>query len=538
MSNSRHVFRLKFVIRETSSDSLDFIVEYIEDGRYFTMKLSDVTEYIDRITGVSLNSVGEVIIDSDIEINTVNNKQNTGGVLVRGLNDLDTYCRLNGKLAWLSAYNNADNELDAHSITRSSNKMVNVKCPTCGYEKRVLLSAFITTQKNACEVCAGKLGPKVVVGVNDLESYCKNNNLDYLIDEYFDERPMSSIAKSSHDKVTWKCSYGHVWNASPDHRSRGEGCPKCTGAQTSRTERIICEWLKENNVNIVERHKIEGLEFDIDIVDYNILIEFNSDATHISEYSRERDAQKREVAKSLNKKFIVVMQQCYPELDNTLDYDIVFKADRKDYIDKLREELIKEFKKHGLNIDKPVSKEAIAMANKNKVPFERSLVGVYPDIIGIWGGSNEVTPDLVFAKSRRFIYLVCKEHGEEYSVRTDSLAYTYNNNKGCPYCSGAKVKVGVNDLLTLEPDLCKDWNEPDLSPSEVSRFSNLKVNWKCQWCGHEWNAMINSRTGVNRTRCPECLYDVPIPHGTKYIRNRITYISGEENKNIDYDLEV
>lgn len=36
------------------------------------------------------------------------------------------------------------------------------------------------------------------------------------------------IAPKSSKKVWWKCSKcGHEWLTDPNHRSRGQGCPKC-----------------------------------------------------------------------------------------------------------------------------------------------------------------------------------------------------------------------------------------------------------------------------------------------------------------------
>lgn len=38
-----------------------------------------------------------------------------------------------------------------------------------------------------------------------------------------------SIARGSIKKYWWKCKYGHVWQATPLHRSRGSSCPFCSG---------------------------------------------------------------------------------------------------------------------------------------------------------------------------------------------------------------------------------------------------------------------------------------------------------------------
>ncbi|HAW58918.1 MAG TPA: hypothetical protein DCX03_07895, partial [Bacteroidales bacterium] len=61
----------------------------------------------------------------------------------------------------------------------------------------------------------------------------------------------------------------------------------------------------------------------------------------------------------------------------------------------------------------------------------------------------------------------------------------------CPICSGRKVVVGQNDLITTHPELAKEWhptNNGSLTPKDVSSRSNKKVwwlspedvSWECQ----------------------------------------------------------
>lgn len=69
----------------------------------------------------------------------------------------------------------------------------------------------------------------------------------------------------------------------------------------------------------------------------------------------------------------------------------------------------------------------------------------------------------------------------------------------------AQLNPGVNDLTTVNPKLAAQWhptlNGP-LLPSGVTPGSNKKVWWRCSKCGHEWTAMIASRS--RGTSCPPC----------------------------------
>lgn len=85
-------------------------------------------------------------------------------------------------------------------------------------------------------------------------------------------------------------------------------------------------------------------------------------------------------------------------------------------------------------------------------------------------------------------------------------AITRQRGSGCPYCSGKKVINGVNDLQTLFPEIAKEWNyekNGSLRPDMVSRSSNKKVWWKCGK-GHEWKAIVSSRTKGTNSKCPTC----------------------------------
>ena len=73
---------------------------------------------------------------------------------------------------------------------------------------------------------------------------------------------------------------------------------------------------------------------------------------------------------------------------------------------------------------------------------------------------------------------------------------------GCPYCSGRKAIIGVNDLATLYPELVKELVNPEdrfLKPG-----SNKKVEWQClKNPEHRWFEKPYHRTKVG-TGCPFC----------------------------------
>lgn len=75
-----------------------------------------------------------------------------------------------------------------------------------------------------------------------------------------------------------------------------------------------------------------------------------------------------------------------------------------------------------------------------------------------------------------------------------------NMGVGCPKCSGRDVITGENDLQTLFPEVAKEAQNCD--PTIIMAGSSKKIDWKCSK-GHEWRAVVASRT-FKKSGCPIC----------------------------------
>lgn len=92
--------------------------------------------------------------------------------------------------------------------------------------------------------------------------------------------------------------------------------------------------------------------------------------------------------------------------------------------------------------------------------------------------------------------------GHSYKCR---IAHRTIDRVGCPYCAGHKLLVGFNDLLTIHPEICVDWDYNTNHPNTPQSFiagSGKRASWLCHVCGHKWNATIDSR--ARGKGCPEC----------------------------------
>lgn len=119
-----------------------------------------------------------------------------------------------------------------------------------------------------------------------------------------------------------------------------------------------------------------------------------------------------------------------------------------------------------------------------------------------------LTPSTVTHGAKKKVWWMCHQ-GHEWQARIDSRT---SGNHNCPYCSGRYTLTGVNDLVTLEPELAAEWHpikNKTLLPTQVTPFSH-KVVWWCCENGHVWQQGVGKRVESGRM-CPICTHRIIIP---------------------------
>ena len=112
--------------------------------------------------------------------------------------------------------------------------------------------------------------------------------------------------------------------------------------------------------------------------------------------------------------------------------------------------------------------------------------------------NGNLTPNNVTLHSNKKVWWVC-ERNHEWRATVSSRTY----GTGCPYCSG-RAACDDNCLSTLNPELAKEWHptkNKNLTPNDVTQYSNKKVWWICKR-NHEWSATVANRTYGKG--CPYC----------------------------------
>jgi rubrerythrin len=71
-------------------------------------------------------------------------------------------------------------------------------------------------------------------------------------------------------------------------------------------------------------------------------------------------------------------------------------------------------------------------------------------------------------------------------------------------CAGKRFSV-ENNLARLSPKLAAQWHpsrNTDRTAASVTAHSSHRAWWRCDDCGHEWQASVNNR--ARGAACPVC----------------------------------
>ena len=369
-----------------------------------------------------------------------------------------------------------------------------------GHEWKAIVRSRAGAKSEKCPYCSNR---KVLPGFNDFATthpalckewdYEKNGNV----------KP-TDVTYGSTRRIWWKCSYGHEWQATLNTRSRGRGCPKCSGNGSSMPEQGIAYYLEKVS-KIEQRIKIKNQEVDIFLPDYKIGIEYDGRFYHKSE-SIGKENNKDKILYGLGITVVRIKESDSNASDNSL---ICYKTDDmcSNYEWAIQQLCILLARITGNNrfisIVIDVRKDLINIRERfNLYNKEKSLLSVYTDLAKEWDydKNGNLKPDMFPVGSHMKVWWRCSEgHEWEAAIKTRAKGI------GCPYCAGQRAVSGVNDLETVFPDMAAEWHPTkngDLKPSDVMSKSNKKI-WWLGICGHEWEARVNART-ARKTGCPYC----------------------------------
>ena len=407
---------------------------------------------------------------------------------------------------------NKNSNLNPSKLTIGSNKKAWWIC-----EKGHEWQAAIVRIKggSGCPYCSGH---KVLKGFNDFETYCKNNNMEYLIEEFDKNKNNISINEvtfGSGKKVWWKCPKNHSYVCSIRDKVRGYGCPICSNRKISvgyndlntTNPRLAKEWHPTKNGDLTPKDVTANSGKKVWWIcekghEWCTSVQHRNNGTNCPKCNDEKQTSFPEQALVyyLGKQLDVESRKkignyeadiFIQDLNLAIEYDgIIFHSNIK--AKKREENKNKIFKSKGIDLIR------IKEYNNSYVDNEKNIIYCKYD-------SNYNYLTFVF-KSLQKIF----DYKYNMKIKID-VNIERDQNK---ILSNYKKMNKINSLIKINPNLAKEWNynkNGTLNPNYFTSKSNYKVWWVCEK-GHEWRASINSRN--NGRSCPFCSGRFAVPGET------------------------
>ena len=135
-----------------------------------------------------------------------------------------------------------------------------------------------------------------------------------------------------------------------------------------------------------------------------------------------------------------------------------------------------------------------------KVTQENNFATAFPELAKQWHPTKNqgLTIETVQSTSKKYWWICERGHSYEMNISDKK------RGRKCPVCTGKKIVVGVNDLLTTNSKLAEEWHPTkngELKPTDVTTGNGKKVWWMCAQ-GHEWKATPSHRNAGYG--CPYC----------------------------------
>ncbi len=291
------------------------------------------------------------------------------------------------------------------------------------------------------------MGKRLVKGENDLSSRNPKLALEWNYSKNGDLQP-DEIAYQSNKVVWWKCPVcSYEWQSTVNNRNKGNGCPCCS-----------------NQV------AVPGVN-DLLTKNHNLVLDWD--------YDKNTTITPDRIVPGSGKKVWWKCHICGHEW-------ITSVASRN----------------RGAGCPNCSKGTQLSSFHNSMIARKGSLSETHPAIANEWDYARNypLTPKDVLPGTNEKVWWKCQACGHEWKATVHSRS----SGVGCPLCANKTVVHGINDLLTLRPDLVEEWNygKNSIDPTEVTTGSSKKVWWLCKKCGNAWEATVADRS--NGRGCPSC----------------------------------
>ena len=408
--------------------------------------------------------------------------------LLTGYNDLAT---TNPELAKEWNYEK-NGDLKPTQVTVGSNKKVWWKC-TKGHEWQATINN--RAKGTGCPYCSNQ---KVLIGYNDLATSNPQLAKEWNYEKNEDLKP-TQVTVGSNKKVWCKCTKGHEWQASINHRINGTGCPICANKKilvgyndlTTTNPMLAKEWNYEKNGDLKPTQVVEASNKKVwwkckKGHTWKATIAHRTNGTGCPVCSKDIQTSFPEQAifyylskyfENVENRYIIDKNECDIYLK---DYKLAIEYD-------------------GQTWHKDINKDIKKITNLNK--FGIKTINI-----------REPKCPKIYLVGAVFYNLKDLTINELENAICFVVSYINNNIKPQIDIKKDRIKILENtltqekekSLVYSNPALAEEWNyekNGELKPEYFTQKSAQIVWWKCSK-GHEWQASISNRT--KGSCCPYC----------------------------------
>lgn len=387
--------------------------------------------------------------------------------------------------------------------------MASFICRQGHWHRRTLntASSALKVGRDGCPYCAGL---RALAGYNSMAETHPALAAEWHLTLNGATTPSKVTGAGNSSSYWWTCLSGHEWQATPNNRAKGQGCPYCSGRRCMAGfnsvdvthPRIAAEWNYRLNASNEPSMFTAGS---------GALIEWICPLGH--EYASPLTARTgagKGCPICANLKVLVgfndlatshpqVAEQWHPGQNGTVTPQTVVAGSGRRYYWRCPagHDYVAAVSSRTNGSGCPVCAGQRVLVGFNDLRSTHPLVAVEWDT----ERNGNRTPESVIAGSNWRAQWICRL-GHSYAKRINERAA----GSGCQYCSNRKVLRGFNDLATRHPEIARDWHperNEALAASEVVP-GNAKRWWKCL-CGHEHFGSVPNR--IKTRGCPLCAPD-------------------------------
>ena len=318
------------------------------------------------------------------------------------------------------------------------------------------------------------------------------------------------VTSRSNQKVWWKCTKDHEWDATIASRSGGNNCPECSGKKAGKDNnlqfkfpKVAKEWHSTKNIPLTSKDVTSGSAKKV---------WWQCNKGHEWEATIKRRALRvdgcpecsgKKAGKDNNLQLLhaKVAKEWHPTKNKSLTSKDVTPGSAKKVWWQCNkghewESVVQSRVTGGRN-----NKYLGCPLCSGRIPHrEHNLHIKHPDVAKEWHPTKNtpLTSKDVTPRSNKKVWWKCKKSHE-----WEAIVQGRSKGNGCPYCSG-RFPTKTNNLYVKFSEVAKEWHltkNKTLTPKDVTPGSGKKVWWKCKK-GHEWAAIISNRS--QGTGCPLC----------------------------------